>query len=149
MNALIASFVTVKIKSSHFDFSGAEDFIETFAIGKKNVQNGKVYIYYGEPAETGMEETHTLLKLQDGKVFLTRTGEVEQKLEFSSGELTHCQYRMPFGSIDMSVDTKKLEITENGDCIDIKIEYILTMNGRMHGLTKMHIQVEEDTKVGH
>lgn len=149
MSGLSESFVTVKVKSVHFDIEGAKDVIEIFAIGKKSIRKDKLYIYYNEPVETGMENTHTLLKIHDRKVTLTRMGEVKQKMEFIKGSCTHFEYQMPFGGISMAVDTKELEICEEGNHIDIKIEYILIINDHMHNMTKMHIKIEEDTKVGH
>lgn len=146
---MAARFVNVSVKSVHIDAAENQDIIESFAIGKKNYHGDKIYISYAEPDESGLTGTTTILKIAGDKLTLTRSGEIEQKLDFHAGELTRSIYQTSFGALTMDVDTKKLQITFFDEDIDIYIEYILMINGELQGLTRLCICVREDSKVGH
>lgn len=142
-------FVNVSVESVHIDASEKPDVINSFAIGKLDRYKDKIYISYEEPAETGIEKTKSILKIDGETVTLTRTGEIEQKLEFKKDIISDSVYKTPFGSLRISVDTRSLDIVFEEDTITIYIEYILLLNGELQGLTKMRIWVREDNKFGH
>ena len=146
---MTARFVTVNIESSHIDADENLDTIKSFVIGKIIYHNDNVYISYEEPDENGMEGTKTILKLAGDKITLSRSGDVRQNLNFEKGKITRSLYQTPFGALAMSVETRILQVIFAETDIDIYIEYILMINEKMQGLTRLRIGVREDSKVGH
>ena len=146
---MTARFVTVNIESSHIDADENLDTIKSFVIGKIIYHNDNVYIIYEEPDENGMEGTKTILKLAGDKITLSRIGDVRQNMSFEKGKTIRSLYQTPFGALAMSVETRTLQVIFAETDIDIYIEYILMINEKMQGLTRLRIGVREDSKVGH
>jgi uncharacterized beta-barrel protein YwiB (DUF1934 family) len=140
--------VRVKIESSRPDGSGGADVIRTTATGRRRGRD-TVYVRYKEPPESGLDNTCTLLKLKDGRLTLSRKGEVRQRLEFVAGRTTRCQYRTPLAAIDLTVTTETLKVARGSNSLSVYVEYQLALGGQPQGLTRLSIFVGEDAGFGH
>ena len=71
----------IEIKSKTVNNFGEEDVIEIKTVGKYGIKNGKVYVSYDEGGALGVDGVTTILKAQEGRVVLSRTGSLESRLE--------------------------------------------------------------------
>ncbi len=141
--------VDITIESIRLDEDGGEDAITTFAKGKRAEYKGVVYVDYDEPAVSGLEGTHTLLKWYGDRLLLSRRGAVAQQQEFCAGCTSECLYETSFIVLPMKAETRLIESAVDSSAMDIYIEYFLTLGGEPQGLTKLRILVREDVGIGY
>lgn len=98
-------------------------------------KRGKYYITYDESEITGLEGTHTMLKIGDGSVSMTRTGTCPSEMLFLENQRHVGLYQTSFGAaLTISTHTSKIinRITEDGGllAIDYTIEVDQNLAGR-------------------
>ena len=100
--------------------------IQTKQTGNYRLVAGKHIISYKEyfrDEETGRDATiSNLLKISGDTVTLTKRGATNTEMTFTGF------YETPFGSMQMSLDTTRVDIKEADDKIEISIDYGLDMN---------------------
>ena len=98
--------------------------IQTKQTGNYRLVAGKHIISYKEyfrDEETGRDATiSNLLKISGDTVTLTKRGATNTEMTFKTGKT--------FGSMQMSLDTTRVDIKEADDKIEISIDYGLDMN---------------------
>lgn len=102
--------------------------IEMITTGEYFYKNNKHYILYEEAVEG---ETHTnknRIKLSDGKMELNKSGMVSVHMVFEENQKNITQYYTPYGTLHMGISTKKVDIKESENEINIVVEYALDMN---------------------
>lgn len=65
---------------------------------------------YDETKLSGMEGTKTTIVIRKDSFDLIREGTTETKMEFKINEKTVSLYKTPYGILDISIDTRKLDI---------------------------------------
>ncbi len=98
-------------------------------------RRGKYYITYDESEITGLEGTHTMLKIGDGAVSMTRTGTCPSEMLFLENQRHVGLYQTNFGAaLTISTHTSKIinRITEDGGllAIDYTVEVDQNLAGR-------------------
>lgn len=142
----------ISVTGSQQDAQGETDTIELFTHGHRYAKNGVHYLTYQEGEISGMDGTTTLLKIYAGHVILVRSGSVEQRLEFRSGERCSSQYITPYGAMKLEVATTRLEIDhseDNSQVTGIHIEYELEIDGQWQSANTLAVLVQGDKKNGH
>lgn len=102
--------VMIRVTSLQRNDSGQDEKISLETPGKFGIQKGFSYITYQETELTGMEGTTTSLRFYPDSVNLVRVGKILQQQEYKPGEVTYSQYETPFGTLQMGVHTRGLEI---------------------------------------
>ena len=106
--------------------------IQTKQTGNYRLVAGKHIISYKEyfrDEETGRNATiSNLLKISGDTVTLTKRGATNTEMTFKTGKTHTGFYETPFGSMQMSLDTTRVDIKEADDKIEISIDYGLDMN---------------------
>ena len=97
----------------------------------------KYYISYHESEITGLEGTHTMLKIDKGAVSMTRTGSCPSEMLFLENQRHVGLYHTNFGTaLTISTRTSRIvnRITENGGmlAIDYTIEVDQNLAGQHH-----------------
>ena len=69
-----------------------------------------------------------LYTLSDDTVTLTKRGATNTEMTFKEGKTHTAFYETPFGSMQMRLDTTRVDINEENDKIEISIDYGLDMN---------------------
>ena len=98
--------------------------------GSMAEKNGKKYVFYDEPAETGLEGTKTTLKWDEERVVIIRNGSLEHRQEFFKG------YTETF--------TRYLYTESRDGSWHIDIEYTLSQDGKPYGDMKIIIDIKEE-----
>ncbi|WP_371376496.1 DUF1934 domain-containing protein [Sporomusa aerivorans] len=150
-NAAIDS-VLITVLGSQRDAQGEENNIKLVTPGRRYTKNGVFYITYQETEISGMDGATTLLKIYKDHVILVRMGAVEQRQEFRTGERSFSSYSTPYGVLDMSVRTTRLEVsrTQGEESVTgINIEYELEIDGQWQSANTLKVTVQGDRNNGH
>lgn len=102
--------------------------IETITVGEYYYKNNKHYFLYEEVAEGESQPVKNRIKLSEGRMELTKSGIVNVHMLFEEGKKNITHYYTPYGTLNMGIDAKKVEITESEHEMDISILYSLEMN---------------------
>ncbi|MEN6414835.1 MAG: DUF1934 domain-containing protein [Veillonellales bacterium] len=143
-------YVVVTVIGAQKDVYGEENRIESVNIGHYYRKNGIDYIIYQdrELAEAALDVT-TMLKVYPDHVVLVRMGGLEQKQEFRLGEKSHSTYATPFGTMQLAVLTKGMDVTFGVASAAIDICYELEVNGQWQSENTLSINVREGQNCGH
>ncbi len=141
--------VFVTVIGTQKDGYGEKDRIELATVGQSYQKNGIHYITYRESAISGMEGSTTVLKLYPDHITLVRMGNIEHKQEFRLGQRSHSTYITPFGSLKMSVLTKKLQICRRENQTVVHITYELAINGEWQSDNTLSVTIREESGYGH
>lgn len=99
------------------------DIIEEEAFGTYRSNNGKYYIKYS------VNDYVNMIKVDGAEITVQRKGEIKSNMKYAAGEVFEFQYITPYGAIQMSIHTYKLEYELNEDGGIITLEYILDTGG--------------------
>lgn len=106
--------------------------IKTKQTGNYRMVSGKHVISYKEyfkDEETGKDATvSNLLKISNDTVTITKRGATNTEMTFKEGKQHTGFYETPFGSMQMRLDTSRVDITVENDKIELTIDYGLDMN---------------------
>lgn len=109
-----------------------EEGIKTKQTGNYRMVSGKHIISYKEyfkDEETGMDaQVSNLLKISENKITLTKHGAANTEMTFEAGKTHTGFYETPFGSMQMRLDTSRVDIEIDKDKIELSIDYGLDMN---------------------
>lgn len=105
-----------------------EDSIETLTPAEFYVKEGVYYIFYEEILDGVNGITKSRMKYQDKCFELTRKGEMSVHLLFEEGKKTLNTYQLPYGTLVVGLDTKKIEMNESEEEIKLHIEYAMEIN---------------------
>ena len=99
---------------------------------------------YMETELTGLGGTKTTFLIRPPEeVILTRRGTLNAQMVFRAGEKHSFRYQTGIGSLNLSVDTKQLEMTLNEHGGDLRIEYDLTFERSYLSRNQFIIKVRE------
>lgn len=127
---------------SHQNFEGCEpDQIDLITTGRLYARNGKYYISYEESELTGMEGSHTMLKVEPNQITMTRTGTHPSQMRFTEHERQVGLYQTEIGDIAISTHTTHLSsnIDENGGAL--AIDYTVEIDASLAGAHRFEMSV--------
>ncbi len=103
--------------------------IETITPALYYNKNEKHYILYSEVLEGETRETKNKIKIsKDGSVEVIKSGVSNTHMIFKQNEKNLTYYQTPFGQLLVGVNTKKLDVKEEEEKIEVNIEYELEVN---------------------
>lgn len=119
---------------------GKKDTIEEQYYGSLFEKNKKQYILYKTKDDGGGYST--MIKLDKDAVVIKRSGSINSSMKYRAGEKNRFLYEIPYGSIEMEVDTERVIalIDENGGSIEL--QYVLTAQGEQY-FNNMKITVDK------
>ncbi|MHC1720227.1 MAG: DUF1934 domain-containing protein [Clostridiaceae bacterium] len=105
-------------------------------------------IYYAEYAETeisGMEGTTTTMKIKPNRFSLIRQGSTNAEMDFDKKEKSISMYNTPYGTLELKIETQKLDVMIGEDGGDICIKYLLSVVGHdtLDTTLKINIKTQE------
>lgn len=105
--------------------------VEERAEGSFDIRNGKIYIRY-KAFEEETAAVSTTIIISGDTVTIKRTGTASSVMVYKKEAKTEFAYRMPYGSAEMEIYTKKLEadFSERGG--ELKINYTLTVQNEKY-----------------
>ena len=118
--------VLLSIRGLYTEGDEGEDSIETPA--EFFVKQGVYYIFFEEIIDDNTGVTKSRIKYSDKCFELTRKGEVSVHLLFEEGKKTLNTYQMPYGTLVVGLDTKRIQMSETKEEIKIAIDYAMEIN---------------------
>jgi uncharacterized beta-barrel protein YwiB (DUF1934 family) len=104
------------------------DKIETICPGEYFYRNSAHFVLYEEILDDMNEPVKNMIKVRNSEFILTKKGPLNVQMVFSEGKKTMTDYVTPFGNIMIALDTKKIDIQEKENTINIHISYGLEAN---------------------
>lgn len=104
------------------------DSVEVIAPGEYYYRNNKHFIVYDEVTEGESEVTKNIIKFNNDYMEVTRKGPANVHLVFEKNKKNVTYYYTPFGSLNVGIDARSVEVTENEDEIKVNVKYALEVN---------------------
>jgi uncharacterized beta-barrel protein YwiB (DUF1934 family) len=124
---------------------GDSDEIRVVTPGTFYAKDDVFYAEYAETEISGMEGTTTTLKIKPNKFSLIRQGSTNTEMEFDKKEKSISMYNTPYGTLELKIETKKLDVTVGEEGGDIYIKYMLSVVGQevLDTTLKINIRTQE------
>ncbi len=139
-------WIAISSKQMFIDWEQAEE-MDLVTAATMYERNGKYFIAYDESELTGLEGTHTTMKLDGKTVTLTRSGSFPSRMLFSEAERHVGVYKGPEG-LDMTITTSTSQVRnsvgENGGAL--VLDYTTEIMGAPMG--EHHLEMVVSVKPG-
>lgn len=107
-------------------------------------RNGKIYLFYDERPIDDLPGTSVKVRVDSDRVIVTRTGEVDARLEYAKGCATATNYKVPYGMIHVDIYTNDLKIERREQFLSVEIDFYIDI-GMEKSENILKITVKEDT----
>jgi uncharacterized beta-barrel protein YwiB (DUF1934 family) len=134
----------IHVLSSVPDAKEKDDSIEVVTPGKFYKKDKNYYAVYEETEISGMEGTTTTLKIGEEKFSLIRMGTTSTKMDFAINKKNISMYSTPYGTLEININTKKLDINVDDNGGYIYIDYIMSVAGQKPQNTILNINIEPE-----
>lgn len=104
--------------------------IDEIAYGSYYEKNGKQYIIY--KTENDGDKTYSMIKIENDGITIKRSGSTNSVMVYKIGKKRSFTYHLPYGDIEMEIDTKKIFSNLNADGGSIQLVYTLTVQGEKY-----------------
>ena len=135
--SLFAALETVRQGQSNNGFPAEpaeedeNDTMEIFTEGRLKIRDGEVTLTYTETEESGFDHLETVLRFSESSpevVSMIRFGEVNASFLFESHKRTKCVYNMPFGALELTIRTVRVDNRLVSDGI-LVLDYYIEIRG--------------------
>ena len=131
----------VKITIINTNTEGEKESISTRGIYM--AQGGIINVRYKETGDGGeITETSMLIKPQENRASITRTGFLNNRLVFNPGKAEELYYETPFGSLVMELNTDSVRYRELGDGFECRVIYTLIMGGHHSNAERKDVRLK-------
>lgn len=130
------------ISISSMQMNDEDQIVEVITPGTFEILEDCFKIEYEESEISGMEGTTTYIKIEKNKLTLERKGTTETVMVFENSGSNVCLYNTPFGVIEMTTNTKVLDININKNGGAVKIEYNLLVLNQAPIDTSLSLEVK-------
>lgn len=134
----------VLVSISGLQFSNDDkEALEMITVGDYYKQNGRHYVLFDEAMEGFEGTTHNLIQFSDHMVDITKKGITNVHMVFEEKQKNMTYYDTPFGNLLIGLATSRVDVKEEGDSIDVKIDYSLDINYEFVSDCKISICLKE------
>lgn len=142
--------VLISIRGLQYQGPGNEQgSAEAILAGRYYLKDGARYLIYDEPEEDFDKGAHTMIKITDDRVELSRKGPVTVSMNFLKGQKNLCSYKTPFGSLMVGIDTTDIRLdTPDDDTLKLEIFYNLDINYSFYAECHMELEVRSKETAG-
>lgn len=109
------------------DEEGSEP-VEVITAGEYYYRNGKHYILYDEVMEGFEGVTKNRIRITQDCLDVSKKGVSNVHMIFEKNRKNLTSYQTPFGNLMIGIDARNLQISEEENMIDIKVDYDLEVN---------------------
>ena len=131
--------VKINIHTIQYNEYGERNDIKVKATGTLYEKKDNTYVVYKEK-EDG-KETTTSIKIESDKVTIKRFGEINSTMTFRSNHTSNSNYTTPQGMFIVEMETKKLNIENNKENINIDIDYNIEITEMFKGRNIIKINI--------
>ena len=107
--------VLLSIRGLYTEDNEDADAIETLAPAEFYIKEDVYYIFFEEIIDDTTGITKSRIRYSEKCFELTRKGELSVHLLFEEGKKTLNTYQMPYGTLVVGLDTRRIEKTETED----------------------------------
>lgn len=135
--------VVISIKGMQ-KYQGTDpDTVELVTEGRLRREGESYVLSYQESEITGLDGTHTTIRVEPEQVTLLRMGQFNSQMVFQEGRRHLSMYNTPYGAMAIGVNTRHLaaDLNETGGSIDI--DYALEVDHAVAGRNVFQIRVKE------
>ena len=132
--------VLIMVSGRQFDV--AEEPIELITYGTYYLKNGKHYVLYEECPDDSGEIIKNRVKFHEGYFEMVKNGAVSSALRFVAEDKTSGLYQTSAGAVSMEVETHDILITETDETINVKVCYVLHINGQFISECEVDFKVQ-------
>lgn len=132
--------VTVVIRSLQ-RLEGESESMTQCVEGSLSREGTDYVLTYREGEASGLGQTRTTLRLEPGRVTLTRWGEFPSHMVFQKGEPHTSLYETPYGKLPMTLHTQHLEGDMSQTGGSIYLIYRIQLGGADAGETRLRLTV--------
>lgn len=133
--------IRLTISGLHAGGSG-DDRIETVAQAQYFDKDRNRFVIYEERDEAFQEPVKSRIKFREDYLEITRQGLVSTHMVFEKDKKNPAEYRMPYGNIQLEIDTRSIELCESEERICIRVKYALEINGEHQADSDIIINME-------
>lgn len=130
------------ISVSSKQIGSGDEAIEVVTPGNFYKKDDSYYAVYEETEVSGMEGTTTTLKIGPDKFSLIRMGSTNAKMEFDKKVKSVSMYNTPYGTIELKIETRKLDIKVNDNGGNISINYNMSLGGHAPNSTNLKVNIK-------
>ncbi|BAH08333.1 DUF1934 domain-containing protein [Clostridium kluyveri] len=118
------------------------EIIEVVTPGNFYRKDDSYYAVYEETELSGMEGTTTTLRIKDNKFSLIRMGSTSTKMDFNKDKGSVSIYKTPYGTVELKIETSKLNINVNEAGGDVFVNYSMSAAGQAPQNTQLKINIK-------
>ena len=118
------------ISISSMQMNDKDQVVEVVTPGEFHIEEDSFKAIYEESEISGMAGTTTTVVIESGKVKLVRKGSTETVMVFENNGSNVCLYNTPYGMLELTTNTKLINIYMNEDGGAVKINYDLVVAGQ-------------------
>lgn len=130
------------ISISSMQMNDKDQVVEVVTPGSFEILENGFKAVYEESEISGMHGTTTTLIIENDKIILERKGTTETTMTFESLGSNVCLYKTPYGVMDMTTNTKVLDININENGGSVKIDYDLVVSSQAPISTSLSLEVK-------
>ncbi len=132
--------VLITMKSRISD-GAHHDTSETVYPGKALEKDGCCYVFYDEHDEDTGEVTKASLRLRPCHIEIRKKGNITAQMTFVPGQQSETEYKTPYGSMFMTIDTKRADVQFGLSEVRAELNYLLSFGGSSAMRNRMEIVV--------
>lgn len=114
---------------------------ELITSGEYYFRNGKHYVLYEEALEGVQDKIKSRVKITGDSVEITRSGGTSVHMAFRPGKKHLASYQTPYGPLLLGMQTRTVQIQEQEERIEVRMEYDLEVEGEHLSACTLTIQV--------
>jgi uncharacterized beta-barrel protein YwiB (DUF1934 family) len=114
--------VLISVKTVQY-IDGQPEAVELITEGEYYKEGNEYFAEYEESEISGMEGTRTTMKINNDTLRIVRSGTTTSDLMFKKGIDHISLYNTPFGTLEVMIKPKKVDININEDGGNVKLEY--------------------------
>lgn len=123
---------------------GDPETIEMTTVGRMTEKNGKWYILYDEDPTDGMENTKTMLKVEQGRlVTLQRSGGQNSRLTVERGQRHMSHYSTGYGDLMVGIFGKEVSSTLALGSGELYMKYTVDINAGFSSENEVRVKIKE------
>ena len=120
--------VLLFIKGLQFESGNDAGDLETVTAAEYYKKNNHHYVIYEEAMEGFRDTTKNIIKWNGEALDLTKRGLINVHMIFEEKKKNVTDYKTPFGSILIGIDTRQISVEEAEEQIRVNVDYALEIN---------------------
>lgn len=114
--------VLISVKTVQY-IDGQPESVELITQGEYHKEGNEYFAEYEESEISGMEGTKTIMKINKDTLRIVRSGTTTSDLLFKKGTDHVSLYNTPFGTLEVMIKPRKIDIKMDDEGGNVKLEY--------------------------